>query len=159
MLGIQNPKNLAKPIRLLAELERTGRCKPEFFWRIAEVLRLDEERLAELARSHEEKWQRALDVRITPWLAWSQRSAPTRFGMTQMIEHLPTGTPVPLALIRASKIARGNQVEVKVYISRRQCVVIDQCGLIRRVERQNIGVPLEPFTLNGRRFHLQRLMP
>jgi hypothetical protein len=155
LLGITNPRNEAKPTRLLLELERTGQCPPQLFGRIAEALELDPQKLAELATAHEQNIDRVLDLHVTPTMVWQHRLAPTKFGLVWRQEQLPAGTTIPQALARASQLAKDNQVEVEVHVSRRQMVLVDMNGRIKRIERTRHSFAIEEVTVLGQRFHLR----
>ena len=154
LLGIPRT-NESKPIRHLTELERSGRCPPQLFSRIAEALELDPQKLIELAEAHEQKIERILDMSVTPMLTWLHRWAPTKVGLTPRHEYLPAGTTVPQALARASKLAKDNQVEVHVHVSKRQVVLVDENGCIKRIERTHQPFKTEEVTILGRKFHLR----
>jgi hypothetical protein len=154
LMGVQR-KNEAKPIRLMMELERSGRCPPCFFNRVAEVLELDPEILAQLADAHETNVERVLDLSVTPTLTWFHQWAPTKFGMTQRYEHLPVGTTVPQALQQGSRFAKLNRVEVRVHVSRRQCVVVDEEGNIKRIERTRRSFATQHVVILGRSYQLR----
>jgi len=154
MIGY-SAQNEAKRIRRLTELERTGRCSPQFFARLADALDLDPQKLVELAEAHEANIERVLDLSVTPLLRWHHRWAITRFGLIWREQFMPVGTSVPQALAHAATVAKDNQVEVHVHVSQRQMVLVDEHGNIKRIERVHQPLKTEVVSILGHRFRLR----